>query len=43
MEIWFVKTDSKYASNDNSTITTQFNYHVVYVAVDCMQGKQTRL
>lgn len=42
MEIRFVEAYSKYASNNNGSITTQLDYHVVHVAVDCMQGKQIR-
>lgn len=38
MEIRFIKAHSKHASNDNGPVTAQFNYHMVYVAVECMQG-----
>lgn len=40
VEIRFVEAHSKYASNNNGSITTQLNYNVVHVAVERMQGKQ---
>lgn len=38
MEIRFIKIDSKYASNNNRTITAQFDNDMVYVAVANVQG-----
>lgn len=38
MEIRFIKIDQKYASNNNGTITAQFDYNMVYVSVELMQG-----
>lgn len=39
MEIRFIETDSKYASNDDRTITAEFDHNMVYVAFECMQSK----
>lgn len=43
VEIRFVETYSKYASNNNGSITTQLDHNVVYVAVECMQGMNMKL
>lgn len=38
MEIRFVKTHSKYASNNHGSIATELDHNMVYVAVECLQG-----
>lgn len=38
MEIWFIKTHSKYAPNDHGSIATELDHNMVYVAVECLQG-----
>lgn len=38
MEIWFIKTHSKYASNNHGSIATELDHNMVYVAVECLQG-----
>lgn len=40
MEVWFVKAYSKYASDNDRSVTTQLNYHMVHVAIECMQGNE---
>lgn len=40
MEVRFVEAYSKYASNNDRSVATQLNHHMVHVAVECMQGNQ---
>lgn len=39
MEIRPIEIDSKYASNNDCTISIEFNHDLVYVAFECMQSK----